>query len=456
MKSSWQYRLRSMMLPGLKRWIAIIIFGIAIISFGVILLLGYHPVAWTIDTARNALRELTQDLHYRVSGIIVISVGGLIVFSAIVKLMLSILGAYLPADRESIPDVLYRRRHLDRGPKVVVIGGGHGLANLLRGLKGFTNNITAIVTVGDDGGSSGRLRQELGVLPPGDIRNCITALADEDKLVTELFRYRFEQGKGLEGHSFGNLFLTALCAITNGNMLEAARVATRVLNSCGQVLPSTLSSMTLLAEMGDGRNVRGESQIPEANGRIKRLSCEPECPEATPEAVEAIKSADMIVLGPGSLYTSIIPNLLVKGIPEAIAESPARKIYVCNVMTQKGETIDYAVTDHVVALITHAGFGKESRVPANRFIDAVMVNLDPPKVNAKPPIQPVVFDYHTDPERLRRLSIRYVLKPLASTEFPGHHDANKLATALMLWYFKRRTGKIIRRLSRPSRVAATF
>jgi uncharacterized cofD-like protein len=446
MNKTLQYRLRSLMLPGLKRWIVIIVFGIAIITFGVLLLLGYHPVAWTLDTFRNALRDLTADLPHRVSGIIVISVGGVLVFLAILKLTLSILGAYLPQDRESIPDVLFRRRHLDRGPKVVVIGGGHGLANLLRGLKGFTNNITAIVTVGDDGGSSGRLRQELGVLPPGDIRNCITALADEDKLVTELFRYRFEQGDGLEGHSFGNLFLTAICSITNGDMLEATRLASRVLNSCGQVLPSTLTSMTLVAEFEDGQVVRGESQIPEVNGRIKRLRCEPAKPEATPEAIEAIKNADLIVLGPGSLYTSIIPNLLVDGIAEAIVQAHARKIYVCNVMTQKGETNNYTDADHVEALLNHAGLSRStSSIPPNRFVEGVMVNLEAPPANPQLQIAPVKHDR----ERLRQLGIRPVLRPLLSTEFTGHHDARRLATALMLWYFKQRPSKLMRGPTKP-------
>lgn len=423
------------MLPGLKRWIVIIVAGIAVIVFGVLVLLGKHPVHYTIQAFSKALQEITQDLPHRITGIIAISIGGVVIFVAILKLTLSILGAYLPDDRESIPDVLYRRRHLERGPKVVVVGGGHGLSNLLRGLKGFTNNITAIVTVGDDGGSSGRLRQELGVLPPGDIRNCITALADEDKLVTDLFKYRFEHGDGLEGHSFGNLFLTAVCAITQGDMLEAARVASRVLNSCGQVLPSTLSSMTLVAEMVDNRIIRGESVIPEAEGRIAKLTCEPERPEPTPEALEAIAEADMIVLGPGSLYTSIIPNLLVKGIPEAIMRSPARKVYVCNVVTQRGETTNYTVGDHVEALLQHAGLARgASSVPANRFIEGVMINVEAPPVDPKVPVIPVRYD----PERLRQFGVRPILRTLASAEFPGHHDAGRLATSLMLWYFRQR------------------
>ncbi len=444
------------MLPGLKRWILFIVCGITVIFLGVLLLIGKHPVQTTLDLFNDLLHDTARAIPRRISGIIVIVVGGGIIMLSIARLTLSILGAYLPTDRESIPDVLYRRRHLDRGPKVVVVGGGHGLANLLKGLKGFTNNITAIVTVGDDGGSSGRLRQELGVLPPGDIRNCITALADEEKLVTELFRYRFEQGSGLEGHSFGNLFLTALCAMTNGDMLESARVACRVLNSCGQVLPSTLSSMILVAELEDGRIIKGESNISGANGRIKSLTCEPGSPRATPEAIEALMSADLIVLGPGSLYTSIIPNLLVEGVPEAIIQSSARKLYVCNVMTQKGETTDYTVADHLEALLLHAGLGRgTSSIPANRFLEGVMVNVQAPPVDPKLPVSLVRYD----PDRLRQLGVRPILRPLVSSELPGHHDAGRLATALMLWYFRQRPRLLSRHLLKPPKqrsVAATF
>ena len=441
--------MRSLMLPGLKRWIAIIVLGIGVIVFGVLLIMGKHPTANALAFAIELLKDLTGkvDISHRLTGIIAISLGVGIIFMAILRLTYSILGAYLPHERESIPDVLYRRRHLDRGPKVVVVGGGHGLSNLLRGLKGFTNNLTAVVTVGDDGGSSGRLRQELGVLPPGDIRNCITALADEDRLVTDLFKYRFEHGDGLEGHSFGNLFLTAVCAITGGDMLEAARVASRVLNSCGQVLPSTLSSMVLIAEFEDGRVVRGESIIPEADGRIKKLSCEPELPEATAEALEAIASADMIVLGPGSLYTSIIPNILVKNVAEAIIDSPARKVYVCNVMTQQGETTNYTVGDHVEALLQHAGFGKGGRhnVPTSRFCEGVMINVQAPNVDPKSPVTPVRYD----PDRLRHLGVRPILRPLVSEEYAGHHDPSRLAEALMLWYFRQRPRRLTRKQSKP-------
>jgi uncharacterized cofD-like protein len=424
------------MLPGLKRWILIILICIAFIVYGGLIFAGIHPTFRVWDW----ISDLAKELHYRVTGLIVMFAGALLLFFAVSKMTLSVLGAYLPSDRESIPDVLYRKRHLDRGPRVVVVGGGTGLSNLLKGLKNFTNNITAIVTVGDDGGSSGRLRQELGVLPPGDIRNCITALADEEKMVTELFRYRFDAGEGLEGHSFGNLFLTAICAITDNDMLEATRVASRVLNSCGQVLPSTLSNVALVAEMEDGRTVCGESQITHAGGRIRNLKCEPSNPQATPEALSAIAHAELIILGPGSLFTSIIPNLLISGVPEAIRRSNAKKIYVCNVMTQEGETIDFTVSDHVQNVLAYSGIA-DSR--AGKLVHAVMVNDQIPNLGTGAEVaakfgaaRPVRYD----PERLRGLGVVPVRRSLIDPTVSVHHDSYKLAKAIMMW-FVRKKGK---------------
>lgn len=431
MKDSLNYRIRRMMLPGLKRWILVILFAVVLIVLGVFLILGYHPITVTGLFIRELMEHAADVLPHRISGIIIISIGGVVLCLAIARMTMSVLGAYLPEDRESIPDVLYRRRHLDRGPRVAVVGGGTGLANLLKGLKNFTNNITAVVTVGDDGGSSGRLREEMGVLPPGDIRNCITALADEEQLVTELFGYRFQTGEGLEGHSFGNLFITALCEITKGDMLQAVRVASRVLNSCGQVLPSSLTNFTLVAEMDDGKTVSGESQISSYGGKVVRMRMEPDSPEPTPDAVSAIMNADLVVLGPGSLYTSIIPNLLVPGITEAIVRSPARKIYVCNVMTQPGETSNYSVGDHVEAILSHAGVQAGQGM---RLVDAVLVNDKIPEPDPGDPCRPVRFD----PEKLRELGVRPVRRPVLSRELASHHDANRLARALMFWFFRRR------------------
>jgi uncharacterized cofD-like protein len=441
MKRQHKLRIQALMLPGIKRWIAIMFLAVAVVVYGVLLLMGLHPLYHINEFISDLMHDATSVIHYRISGIIVIALGVLALLIAGTKAMQYVLNAYLTEDRESIPDVLYRKRHLQRGPRVVVIGGGTGLSNLLKGLKTFTNNITAIVTVGDDGGSSGRLRQELGVLPPGDIRNCITALADEEKLVTELFRYRFESGQGLEGHSFGNLFLSAVCAITHGDMLEAVKVASRVLNSCGQVLPSTLDNVVLVAEMEDGSITRGESKIPLASGKIKQLSIEPSSAKATPAALEAIASAELIVLGPGSLYTSIIPNLLVEGIASAIKSSAAHKLYVLNVMTQAGETLNYSASDHVEAVLKHGG--AEGSVLASSLMHAVLANDQLPTAEVKPASGgelPMPVSY--DPERVKMLGVPPEAHPLLTSSQGLHHDPEKLARVIMLWFYRKKNKRI--------------
>ncbi len=440
MKRPWEYHFRRMLLPGLKRWILIILLGIFTIVLGVFLLLGFHPVTVSGIFVRELLEHAADVLPHRISGIIAITLGGLIIGLAIVRMTISVLGAYLPEDRESVPEVLYRRRHLDRGPKVVVVGGGTGLSTLLRGLKNYTNNITAIVTVGDDGGSSGRLRQELGVLPPGDIRNCITALADEEKLVTELFSYRFESGGGLEGHSFGNLFITALCSLTSGDMLQAVRTASRVLKSCGQVLPSTLTPVTLVAELEDGRIIKGESKITAAGGKIQKVFLEPSHPTPTPECLQSIQAADLIVLGPGSLYTSVIPNLLVMGMADAIHEASANKVYISNIMTQPGETINYSVADHLEAILKHAGCPGKL---ANELIEAVIVNNELPRLPLPEGNVPVDLDF----ERIHELDIQVVRRPLLSHELFSHHDALRLARVVVFWYMRQKRHRFKRHRS---------
>ena len=253
---------------------------------------------------------------------------------------------------------------LSRSPKIVMIGGGTGLSTLLQGLKAHSSDLTAIVTVADDGGSSGRLRQDLGMLPPGDIRNCMTALADEDELMTQLFRFRFQQGKELEGHSLGNLFLAALSQMT-GDIEQAIAASSQLLGIQGRVLPATLSQVHLWADLADGRRIEGESQIPAARGQIRQMGCTPANPPALPDAIRAIETADCIILGPGSLYTSVIPNLLVPEIREAIAKATVPRIYICNIMTQLGETDGYSVTDHIQALDQACG---------QRLFDSVLVH----------------------------------------------------------------------------------
>ena len=361
--------------------------------------------------------------------VIFILIGSFIFFKGWKKTTLSIMDLDSPKGNESLLEKLYRRNKLNKGAKIVAIGGGTGLPMLLKGIKKYTNNITAVVTVGDDGGSSGRLREEMGILPPGDIRNCIAALADDEDLITKLFQYRFKTGEGLEGHSFGNLFLTALCAIT-GNMVKAVKESSNVLNIRGVVLPATLDDMKLLAEFEDGRIIKGESSIPEAHGKIKRLFTDPEICRALPEVLIAIANADLIILGPGSLYTSVIPNLLVSGIVEAIEQSSAKKIYVCNIMTQTGETDNYTVASHVNALLNHA--------KGKKIIDAVLVNNSlPDNISAgyaKNGSIPVILDN----ENLTPIGIEIVSQKLIQENKEGlvRHSSHRVARAVYCWYRK--------------------
>jgi uncharacterized cofD-like protein len=254
-----------------------------------------------------------------------------------------------------------------RGPKIVVIGGGTGLGTILRGLKEITPNLTAIVTVADDGGSSGRLRREFGILPPGDIRNCLVAMASLEPLMERLMQYRFRGETNLAGHNFGNLFLTVMTEIT-GDFETAIRESSKVLAVRGQVLPATLENVVLKAELIDGTIVSGESKISKSKQPIKEVFLDPLDIKTLPEVVNAINDADIVVLGPGSLYTSIIPNLLVKDITVAIKMSKAVKIYICNAMTQPGETDHYSASDHIKAIINHAGTG---------LIDIAIANTEP-------------------------------------------------------------------------------
>lgn len=351
------------LLPGLqvKRWFALIFVGAVLITVGILILFDLKPIYNTMQFIQQIATQISTE--WLAFGIVMI--GAAIFFKGWQKTNLSILDIEDDRNNDVLLENLYKRRKLNRGPRIVAVGGGTGLSMLLSGAKNITNNLTAIVSVGDDGGSSGRLREEMGILPPGDIRHCITALADDEDLVNKLFKYRFTNGEGLEGHSFGNLFLTALYDIT-GDMVSAVRASSRVLSIRGRVLPATLDDMKLVAEMEDGRIIHGESTIPEAHGKIKRLFTEPANCKALPDVIQAIRDAELIILGPGSLYTSVIPNLLVKEISEEIIKSKAKKIYVCNIMTQPGETDNYTVSDHLKALIQHAG--------SNKIVDAVLVN----------------------------------------------------------------------------------
>ncbi len=415
--------------PGMhiKRWLGLIAIGVAILTFG----LGYIVREFYAEGFEwpDFMYYVTfQFIDRYVRGtVFMLGAVGLILYS-IWKLNQSLLSVLVPHrdPQESLVNTIYTQRFLKRGPKIVAIGGGTGLATLLRGLKEYTGNLTAIVTVADDGGSSGVLRRELGVLPPGDVRNCIAALADAEPLVTKLFQYRFEDGAGLAGHSFGNLFIVAMSAVT-GNFEDAVRQTSRVLAVRGQIIPSTLEDVTLCARTDDARTIRGESAIgPEVsgdNGHVSRISevyLQPHNPPAHPEAVRAILEADLIVLGPGSLYTSVLPNLLVQGIKRSLLAAPAPKVYVCNVATQRGETDGFSVADHVAAIEDHVGKGVVNYVLANDNLADLIPQAE-----------------HSQAVRLdARINnrIRLVTADVVSEGNRYHHESAKLAEAVIRIY----------------------
>lgn len=416
--------------PGLlvKRWLLISASGVVMFSLGVAIWSNLTPVHYFSEFIREFLRSITDLVPNYISGPLVLLIGFSLILWGQKRSLNSITEVLMPEGDGELVDRLMTHRRLHRGPKVVVIGGGTGLSTLLRGLKGFSANITAIVTVADDGGSSGRLRREIGVLPPGDIRSCLAALADEEKLLTELFQYRFQAGDGLVGHSFGNLFLTAMSEVT-GDLEQAIAASSKVLAIRGQVLPATLSDMHLWAELADGRRIEGESNITEARGRIVKIGCTPANPPALPKAVQAIAEADYIIIGPGSLYTSIIPNLLVPEINEALAKAKTPRIYVCNIMTQPGETDGYTVSDHIRAIDEICGYP---------LFGAVLVQKTSPSAQsliryAQEGSHPVYFDREVVRLLGRRAVIANVMDEDAVTGYVRHNPA-KLARILLRWY----------------------
>lgn len=330
-----------------KRWILFGILGILLIAFGF----------------TELVTRRVYDIYYKIFYVFLNITGIFVIYISVTEAMKSILvminKGYLKIslDSKKIESLIYEKRLLVRGPKIVVIGGGTGLSTMLRGLKYYTSNITAVVTVGDDGGGSGDLREDLGILPPGDIRNCILALADTEPLMQDLLQYRFQDGR-LKNQSFGNLFLAAMAGISD-NFEDAVQKMSSVLAVTGKVLPVTLDDMQLVATLENGKKVYGESQIPEEvikqNSIINNLAIEPEDAQPLEEALQAIKEADAIIMGPGSLYTSVVSNLLVKKISLAVRKSSAFKIYISNIMTQPGETDGFTTTDHLKVLRKYGG-----------------------------------------------------------------------------------------------------
>lgn len=424
--------------PGMhiKRWLVLLLFGIALMGLGIAYLLREAYLSYTFP---GMFYYLTLQFIPRWGrGLLFVSLSLSTVGIAIYKLNESLLFAFVRPDRErNMVEAIYNKRILGRGPKVVAIGGGTGLSNLLRGLKAYTSNLTAIVTVADDGGSTGRLRQEFGVIAPGDIRQCISALAEAEPLMSRLFQYRFKEGTGLEGHSFGNLFIVAMAEVT-GNFETAIHETSQILAVRGTILPSTLEDVTLSARTTTDELVHGEHNISEAGGRIRELYLNPPWAEAHPDSVRAILDADLVVIGPGSLYTSVLPNLLVNGIKKALQATTATKIFVCNVATQQGETDGFSVLDHVDVIERHLGKGVLNAVVANNNI-----------VDGLPEA------WHSNPVGLRtngqamRPGLRIEEADVVAEENRYRHDPAKLAATLMRLYDERESFVI----DTPARIA---
>jgi uncharacterized cofD-like protein len=402
--------------PGLqiKRWLLLLMLSELVLVLGV----GYalKEIYRTLTLPREFFYITLQFWPYWARAMIFGIVGvGLLVISYL-KLTQSVLGPFLPGNSTgSIVEMIHAFRVKGRGPRIVAIGGGTGLSALLRGLKTYTSNLSAIVTVADDGGSSGRLRDEYRILPPGDFRQCLVALADAEPLMKQLFDHRFKEGS-LDGHSFGNLFIMAMADVT-GNFEHALRESGKVLAVKGTILPSTLQDVTLVASM-NGRSVEGESKIPKQNEPISQVFLKPDGAQANPEAVQAILNAELVVIGPGSLYTSILPNLLVEGMVEAIKASPALKVLVCNLASQKGETDGYDVDDYLRVIREHVG---------SNLFDFVLVNSNHSHMPTGGQAQ-VIFkseDASTHPE------VRFIAADVVNVRLPSHHDPDKLARMIM-------------------------
>jgi len=415
---------------GVKRWVGFILAGTTFIGIGfAILVLDFYrtaPETWWLPVLSAAsLRTIARPIRVVVFG----SIGIGLLLGGIWGLNRALVRPFIRPG-QPIVDTLTLHHRRARGPRVVVIGGGHGLSMLLRGLKTYTHRLTAVVTVADDGGSSGRLRESMGILPPGDLRNCLAALSDDETMMTQLFRYRFANGGGgLDGHSFGNLFISALSDIT-GSFEDAIAESGRVLAVHGRVYPASLNDVRLAAEIQPPDSdeivrVGGESQIGGAGGRVRRIWLEPNNPPAYPKVVQALLAADLIVIGPGSLYTSLLPNLLVPDIGAAIRASQALKVYVCNVATQPGETEKFTCDDHVEALELHGGSGLFDIVVQNdNFNGQLLPDMQWVTVGKEDNFNFPIYEAN-----------------LIDDEEPWHHDAAKMASVLMDLY-QARTGPL--------------
>ena len=413
--------------PGMhvKRWLLLLLFGVCLMGLGISYILREAYLTYTLP---GAFYYLTLQFVPRwARGILFMSLSLSTVAIATWKLNQSLLSSLVrPRSERSVAETIYNKRILGRGPRIVAIGGGTGLSNLLRGLRGHTSNLTAIVTVADDGGSTGRLRQEFGVIAPGDLRQCISALAEAEPLMSKLFQYRFKEGTGLDGHSFGNLFLVAMSDVA-GNFEQAIHETSQILNVRGTILPSTLEDVNISARTHEDEMVHGEHNITEHGAAIKDLFLNPPWVQAHPDAVRAILDADLIVIGPGSLYTSVLPNLLVEGIRKALFATTATKVFVCNVATQHGETDGFSAQDHLEALERHTGRGIVHALVANN-------NIGPELPEA----------WHSHPVSITRNghakaseSVRIIEADVVAEENRYRHDPEKLAATVLRLYDER-------------------
>ncbi|MDR7419203.1 MAG: YvcK family protein [Armatimonadota bacterium] len=411
---------------GIKRWAAVIAAGVIIFSSGFSLLVNIGVLAvfesaafqfagWIFHATAGMISSVTL-------GIAGMLVGALVALLGLRGTLRSIDRVLFPSGTPGLFEALREHRRRRRGLNIVALGGGTGLATLLRGLKHYTSNLTAVVTVFDDGGSSGRLRRELGILPPGDIRHCLVALAEAEPLMTRLFEYRFKGG-ALDGHAFGNLFIASLTGVT-GDLELAVKETSKVLNIRGRVLPATAHDVVLAAEFEDGRVIEGESNITAARGRITRVFLRAGDVYPLPEVLDAIADADLVLIGPGSLYTSVIPNLLVRGIADAIREAQVPCVYVCNVMTQPGETDGYTAADHVRAIHAHAGAALFSHVLVNTQMPQNRALLERYASQGAVPVAPSQAE-------LEGLGLIPVGFPLMSEQELLRHDPVRLAAAVL-------------------------
>jgi len=410
---------------GIKRWVLLILIGTTLLGLGfaVILLNIYRtvPNTWWLPIVKIVSLQWITNRVIRALIFFLIGVSAIVLGTW--GMNRALLRPFIQPGKNVI-DALAEYRRREKGPRIVVIGGGTGLAALLRGIKEYSRNITAVVAVADDGGSSGEIRKTLGILPPGDIRNCLAALSDDEELLTQLFQYRFSSSVGLNGHSLGNLLISALTEIT-GSFEEAVAETARVLAVKGQVLPSTLHDVNLVADVQQPDKkveveIQGESQIAKIGGKILRVWLEPGNPAAFPPTIQAILNADLIVVGPGSLYTSIIANLLVPDLVDAINASKAYKFYVCNVVTEPGETDDLSCEDHVKAIEKHTRSSLFDLVVCNKRYEGIL----PQDINW-------VKLEDLDGNKM------YYQTDLIDVDNPWRHDSQKLARAVMDLYFEK-------------------